>query len=130
MGTLDGASNIPVTELTNGLFDLEIGNDIEELKNDENVQFHMGQFRDSDDDEDDVSSESGFSEQDPKESSSAGTGSGSSTQFSASSAENNNTSSSLKTAEPGCHGNTDNKQEQENGHSNGDILSNQEIQAS
>ena len=48
-------------DLTGAMFDLEIGNDIEALKQDEKVQYQLSRQDDSDDD----SSESGFSEQDP-----------------------------------------------------------------
>ncbi len=53
------------------LFHVEIGNDIEELKKDEKVMFHLN-HDDSDDDSSSRGSESGFSEQESKETSSSG----------------------------------------------------------
>ncbi|ELU07991.1 hypothetical protein CAPTEDRAFT_216619 [Capitella teleta] len=70
----NGEDNIPVTDLTNGVFNLEIGNDIEELKRDRQVRFAMGACDpDSDGDE---SWESGFLDQ--QEASSAGSSASSS----------------------------------------------------
>ena len=62
-----------VTYNQSSLFDLEIGNDVEELKRDEKVRFQLEQHH-SDEDDNSVSSdsESGFSEQDVRESSSSG----------------------------------------------------------
>ena len=56
------------------IFNVEIGNDIEELKKDEKVQFLLNNH-DSDDDDSSHGSESGFSEQESRETGSAGSGS-------------------------------------------------------
>ena len=56
------------------MFDVEIGNDIAELKKDEKVQFLLNN-QESDDDDSSHGSESGFSEQESRETGSAGSGS-------------------------------------------------------
>lgn len=66
------------TQDTNGakdvMFSVEMGNNIEELKRDEKVQYLLNN-QDSDDDDSSHGSESGFSEQEPRETGSAGSGS-------------------------------------------------------
>ncbi len=54
------------------LFHVEIGNDIEELKKDEKVMFHLAHDDSDDDDSSSRGSESGFSEQESRETSSSG----------------------------------------------------------
>ena len=56
------------------MFDVEMGNDIAELKKDEKIQFLLNN-QESDDDDSSHGSESGFSEQESRETGSAGSGS-------------------------------------------------------
>lgn len=62
-----------VIDVSNALFKLEIGNNVDELKQDSGVQYQLDNLES--DDNDDDSSESGFSEQDAKENISNGSGS-------------------------------------------------------
>ena len=61
-----------VGELTEGVFNLEMGNNIGELKQESGVQYQLNHVES--DENDDDSSESGFSEQDTRENSSNGSG--------------------------------------------------------
>ena len=86
-----------VHDLTGAVYDLEVGNDIEELKSDHRVQRQMKHSVDSDDN----SSESGFSEQDAREGGGGGEGGGEEGggEVDGSSEQCNENSTNTKTAE-------------------------------